>query len=97
MADIKLQVYRGETPPEHVDFRGDGFRGAPVDEHRTIAEFRTHDEGVIQEMLVAAPAANRLLNRFSEEQDASLGHLASLVGLTGLGGIKLAVRVYGDD
>lgn len=99
MADIKLQVYRGELPPEHVDFRGEGFKGAPEDNHRTVAEFRTHDEAVIAEILEAAPSVNRLFARFTPAGDGgnSLGHLASLVGLSGSGPVKLAARVYGDD
>lgn len=97
MADIKLQVYRGELGPEYVDFRGDGLQGSPVDEHRTVAEFRTHDEEVVAEILTAAPSVNRLLARFSAGQNSSFGNLASLVGLGGSGPVKAAVRIYGDD
>lgn len=97
MADIKLQVYRGELAPEYVDFRGAGFKGSPEDEHRTVAEFRTHDEGIVAEILATAPSVNRLLSRFSTGQDSNLGQLASLVGLGGAGPVKAAVRIYSDD
>lgn len=101
MADIKLQVYRGETPPEHVDFRGEGFRGSPEDEHRTVAEFRTKDEAIVAEIIETAPSVNRLLEMFTRGADGAagnnLGHLASLVGLDGSGSPKIAVRVYEDD
>ncbi len=107
--DIKLQLYRGDLPASHVDFRkegfveGEGFRGSPEDEHRTAFEGRITDEdlselGITQdEFLASLRTTNKVLALVTAKQHPSTGNLASLVGLGGAGPVKVAVRAYEDD
>ena len=97
MADIKLQVYRGELPPEHVDFRGDGFKGSPEDEHRTILEYREDDPAEIEALKEDLPALNRRLARFAAKQGGRAGDIAKVLGLGGSGPVKVAGRIYEND
>lgn len=97
MADIKLQVYRGDLGPDYVDFRGDLLKGSPDDEHRTVAEYRENDDADIADLLATAPIINKQFAKLTEKQPAALQPLASLVGLSGSGPVKMALRIYDND
>lgn len=97
MADIKLQVYRGNLGPEYVDFRGAGNVGAPEDNHRTVAEYRENDDADIADILATAPTLNKHLAKLTEKQPSAFGPVATLVGLGGDGPVKMALRIYDND
>lgn len=96
--DVKLQVYRGDAGPDHVDFREStgGFLGSPEDEHRTVAEGENIDEETAALVLEAAPIINKLFARMTAQQQSFGKDLATLLGLAGSGPVKLAVRLYDE-
>lgn len=103
--DIKLQAYRGDAGPEKVDFRQStgGFIGSPEDEHRTAIEARVTDEDLTElglteeEFLASLASANKVLALLASKQHGSTGNLASLLGLSGSGPVKVAIRAYDND
>ena len=100
LAKVKLQVYRGTCGPNHVDFRGDQWLGdgtTPQDEHRTITQIVTEDETIIDLAVSTGPQINALFDKFSDQEPAVFGEIASVLGLEGAGEVHLGVRVYDDD
>jgi hypothetical protein len=103
--DAKLQIYRGDVGPDHVDFRKStgSFLGSPEDEHSTVLEVRVTDEdltelGLSQEQFLDACAeANKVLAFFASKQPAGLLTVTELLGLDGNGPIKLAIRAFDND
>lgn len=93
--DVKLQIYRGDTPSDHTDFRVStgGFIGSPADEHRTIREFRTDDESWLER----AKPINAAFDALTAEQPEIFAPIANLLGLSGSGPIRLGIRVYDND
>ena len=94
--DVKLQIYRGDTPANHVDFRGDGFLGSPDDEHRTVVEGENVDQGFVDAVLNFGPQLNAMFDKLTSEQPAALEHVADALGLNGNGPVRLAIRVYDE-
>lgn len=101
--DIKLQAYRGDLGPEKVDFRGENFVGSPEDEHRTALEARVTEEDLAElglteeEFFASLVSTNKILALVASKQHDSTGNLASLLGLSGSGPVKVAVRAYDND
>lgn len=96
MADIKFQVFRGEASPDHVDFRGDGFLGSPEDEHRTFLEIEDADESTVEAVLMFGPELNEVFDKLTSRQPDALSAVASALGLSGSGDLRLAIRVYDE-
>ena len=94
--DVKLQVFRGDTPSSHVDFRGDGFIGSPDDEHRTVAEAENVDDGFVQAALTFGPEVNAMFDKLTSKQPSAFAALATALGLGGHGPVRLAIRVYDE-
>ena len=92
--DVKLQVFRGDTPADHVDFRGDGFLGSPQDEHRTVVEGENVDQGFVDAVLNFGPQLNAMFDKLTAAQPSALASVADALGLHGEGPVRLAIRVY---
>jgi len=94
--DVKLQIFRGDTPADHVDFRGDGFLGSPDDEHRTVVEGENVDSAFVDAVLAIGPKLNAMFDTLTEAQPGALAQVATALGLSGKGPVRLALRVYDE-
>jgi hypothetical protein len=97
MADIKIQVVRGETPSDHVDFRSPNGLGAKDgDFHTTAVEFTNVDDKTVEYVLDMAPVVNEFFDQLSALQPPQLSAVASALGVEGEGPFRIQVRVYDE-
>lgn len=94
MSSLKLQVVRNATGDTSVDFRGDKFKGAPEDNHRTFAEIDPAPQGLIDLVLAEGPVFNAFLKQLETFEPGFAGNAAALLGLSGSGAVQVRARLY---
>jgi hypothetical protein len=98
MPDIKFQLMRGNTPPEHVDFRKStgGFIGSPDDEHTTFLEITNAASEIVDFVLREGPTVNKLFAELAKAEPDMVGGILTAIGVDGTGPIVPVVRVYDE-
>jgi hypothetical protein len=94
--DVKIQAFAGTVEPSKADFRKStgAFVGAPIDNHRTILEFRVSDMDLSElgltadDLLKACETVNKALNA---------GINKSKQEVLGIKEAGVAIRVYDND